>query len=74
MNFDPEISTGTAVVMAMAAAAMWGTWPLSLKYLRGYTLDGYFLTIFVTSLVFVWTIGWLIDGAGLVRNFREIWV
>jgi hypothetical protein len=74
MNFDPQISTGAAVVMAMAAASMWGTWALSLKYLRGYALDGYFLTIFVTSLVFVWTIAWIIDGAALVGNIREIWV
>ena len=73
MNFDPQLSTGAAVVMAMLAASMWGTWALSLKYLGEHSLDGYFLTIFIASVVFVWAIGFLLDGPALVGNLRAVW-
>jgi hypothetical protein len=73
MNFDPQLSTGAAVVMAMFAASMWGTWALSLKYLGGASLDGYFLTIFITSVVFVWGIGLLLDGPALFEDLRTTW-
>jgi hypothetical protein len=73
MNFDPQLSTAAAVGMAMLAASMWGTWALSLKYLGDHTLDGYFLTIFVTSWVFVWGLGFILDGPALFGNLREVW-
>ncbi len=72
MNFDPQLSTGAAVVMALLAASMWGTWAISLKYLGDYPLDGYFLTIFITSLLLVWGAGVLIDGPALFANLAGI--
>ncbi|KAA3646686.1 MAG: hypothetical protein DWQ07_10805 [Chloroflexi bacterium] len=74
MNFDPQLSIGTAVVMAMLAASMWGTWAISLKYLGDHSLDGYFLTIFVTSLVFVWLVAVLLDGSALFTDLRNVWI
>ncbi|HUF36982.1 MAG TPA: hypothetical protein VMN57_00535 [Anaerolineales bacterium] len=73
MNFSPELTTGAAVAMAVLAASMWGTWALSLKYLGGYSLDGYFLSIFIASLILVWGTGLLLDGPALIGNLREVW-
>ncbi len=72
MNVHPELSTGVAVIMALTAAFMWGTWFISLKYLGDYPLDGYFVTIFFTSFVFVWTVGLLIDRSALLGNIRVV--
>ncbi|HZQ07823.1 MAG TPA: hypothetical protein VFD70_14660 [Anaerolineae bacterium] len=72
MNFHPELSTGAAVFLALLAAFMWGTWFISLKYLGEYPLDGYFVTLFFTSFVFVWTVGFLIDRSALLANIRDV--
>jgi drug/metabolite transporter (DMT)-like permease len=72
MNFQPELSTGAAVFLALLAAFMWGTWFISLKYLGDYPLDGYFITLFFTSFVFVWSVGFLIDGSALLGNIRDV--
>lgn len=74
MNFDPQLSTSTAVVMAMLAASMWGTWAISLKYLGDHSLDGYFLTTFVTSLVIVWLVAVWLDGSALFADLRNVWI
>lgn len=73
MNFDPQLSTGTATILALTAAFMWGTWFISLKYLGDYPLDGYFVTLFTTSFVFVWTVGLLIDRGALFQNIIDVW-
>lgn len=72
MNFHPELSTGAAVFLALLAAFMWGTWFVSLKYLGDYPLDGYFITLFCTSFVFVWTVGFLIDRGALIGNISDV--
>jgi hypothetical protein len=73
MNFDPELSSGTAIVLALIAAFMWGTWAISLKYLGDYPIDGFFVTLFVTSLVFVWAVGFLFDREALLENIQTVW-
>lgn len=72
MNFHPELSSGTATVLALTAAFMWGTWFISLKYLGDYPLDGYFITLFTTSFLFVWTVGILIDRGALFENIANV--
>jgi 3-oxoacyl-[acyl-carrier protein] reductase len=32
MNFDPQLSTGTAVSVALLASLFWGSWAIILKY------------------------------------------
>ncbi len=71
MNFQPELSSTSATILALTAAFMWGTWFISLKYLGDYPLDGYFITLFTTSFVFVWTTSILIERDALFRNIAE---
>jgi drug/metabolite transporter (DMT)-like permease len=73
MNFSPELTTGTAVFMSLLAAAMWGSWFISLKYLGDYPLDGFYVTLFSTSLALVWTAGFVLDGGALLANLRDTW-
>lgn len=73
MNFDPQLSSGAAVFMALLAASMWGTWFISLKHLGDYPLDGYFITLFATSVVFVWLVAHLIDGGAVFGNIAAVW-
>jgi hypothetical protein len=72
MNYSPELSTGMAVFMSLFAAFLWGSWFISLKYLNDYPLDGFYITLFTTSLVFVWTVGLVIDGQALFDNIRQV--
>ena len=73
MNFSPDLSPGLAVLMVLLAANMWGTWFISLKYLGDYPIDGFYVTMFTSSLIFVWAVGLLIDGQTLFYNIREIY-
>lgn len=74
MNFDPSISTSTAVIMGLIAASMWGTWFISLKYLKNYPLEAFYLTLFTTSLILVWAAGFILDGTALIQNLQEVWI
>jgi hypothetical protein len=73
MNFNPQLSGGTAIVLALTAAFMWGTWAISLKHLGDYPIDGFYFTLFATSLIFVWGVGFLFDGAALLGNIATGW-
>ncbi|MEJ2759825.1 MAG: hypothetical protein P8046_15210, partial [Anaerolineales bacterium] len=73
MNFNPELSPGLAVFMVLFAASMWGTWFISLKYLGDYPIDGFYITLFTTSIIFVWSVGFLLDGPALIQNMRDVW-
>jgi len=72
MNFSPTLTTGAAVAMSLTAAFMWGSWFISLKYLKNYPLDGFYLTLFTTSIVFVWGVGLILDGPALLENMRQV--
>lgn len=73
MNYYPDLSTNTAIFMVLLAASMWGTWFISLKYLGDYPIDGYYVTLFTTSVIFVWTVGLILDGSALIQNIREVY-
>ena len=73
MNFSPELSTTIAVAMSLTAAFMWGSWFISLKYLGDYPLDGFYVTLFTTSLILVWTVGFVLDGPALLGNIRQVY-
>lgn len=73
MNFDPQMSAGVAVTLSLLAAFMWGSWFISLKYMGDYPLDGFYITLFTTSFLFVWAVGFLFDGWALVGNLRDVW-
>ncbi len=74
MNLNPELSPDLAILMSLLAASMWGSWFVSLKHLGDYPLDGFFMTLFVTSIVFVWGVGFTLDGRALLDNIGHVWV
>ncbi|MGD9212456.1 MAG: hypothetical protein PVI90_16865 [Desulfobacteraceae bacterium] len=73
MNFSPDLSPGLAIFMVFFAASMWGTWFISLKYLGDYPIDGFYVTLFTTSIIFVWGVGFVIDGGTLRQNMQDVW-
>jgi hypothetical protein len=74
MNFAPQVSTSTAIFLSLFAAFLWGSWFISLKYLGDYPVDGFYLTLFATSIVLVWTLGFLLDGSSLLQNIQTVLV
>jgi hypothetical protein len=73
MTFNAQLSVGTAVALALIAAFMWGTWPISVKFLGDYPIDAFYITLFVTSFVFVWVVGLLVERAALFENIQTVW-
>lgn len=71
MNLSPVLPPGIAIGMALFAASMWGSWAISLKYLNGYPIDAFMMTLLTTSFVFVWTVAILIDRGALFTNLAE---
>ncbi|QQO11165.1 hypothetical protein [Breznakiella homolactica] len=74
MNFAPLVPQPAAIFMALLAASMWGSWFISLKHLGEYPLDAFYMTLFTTSLIFVWSVGLIIDRSGIFANIRELWL
>jgi glucose uptake protein GlcU len=74
MNFDPTIPTGVAIFMGLLAASWWGSWFISLKYLKGYPLDAFYVSLFVSSMIIVWGSGFILDGFHLLQNIHDGWV
>lgn len=74
MNFAPIVPQPLAIFMALLAASMWGSWFISLKHLGNYPLDGFYITLFSTSLVFVWTVSFIFDGTAIFSNINELWL
>ena len=73
MNFSPIISEPLAIFMAVAAASMWGTWFISLKHLKNYPIDAYYITLFSVSLIFVWSVGLIIEGKLIFTDILRLW-
>jgi glucose uptake protein GlcU len=73
MNFDPNIPNLVAISMGLLAAAMWGSWFIVLKHLDDYPLEAFYLTLFVVSMVIVWSAGLLLDGPELWGNIQTVW-
>lgn len=73
MNFDPTISTPLAITMGLLAASMWGSWFITLKYLGDYPLEAFYITLFATSMVIVYSVGFFLDGSALFGNLSDIW-
>ncbi len=68
-----HLSTNFAIFLSLLAAFMWGTWFISLKYLGDYPLDGFFLTVYLASLILVWSVGICMEGSALFANIREVY-
>jgi len=73
MNYDPQLTTSIAVIMAIFATFMWGSWFVSLKYIKEFPLDGFYITLFITSFILVWLVGFTVDGTALISNIRDVY-
>lgn len=73
MNFDPNLPTWIAISMGLFAPLLWGSWFITLKYLGDYPLEAFYITLFGTSMVIVWSGGFVLDGTGLTENLKMIW-
>ncbi len=62
-----------AIALTLVAASLWGSWLVSVKHLGKYPLDGFIITLFVASVIFVWGIGLAVDGARLPASITEAW-
>lgn len=72
MNFNPEMTTSLAVFFSLFAAFLWGTWFISLKYLGNYPIDGFYMTLFTTSIILVWAVALSVDGNALFSDFQRV--
>ncbi len=73
VSFAPQITQGTAIFMALMAASMWGTWFISLKHIGKFPLEAFYMELFTTSLIFVWTVALLVEGSMIFVNVSQVW-
>ena len=60
--------------MSLFAASLWGTWFISLKYLRAYPIQAFAMTLFTTSFVLAWGVGFILDGSYLLINIHDVYL
>lgn len=72
MNVLNSLSGFPAILVALTAAIMWGTWFISLKYLKDYPIEAFYVVMFSFCLIFVWGAGFLLEGGELLENIRLI--
>ena len=68
MNFDPQLSTQTAVSLALLASLLWGSWAIILKYTIKLPLEVFYLVLLSAALVFIWGLGFILDGNTLIES------
>ena len=72
MNFDPQLSTQTAVSLALLASLLWGSWAIILKYTIKLPLEIFYLILLSAALVFIWGLGFILDGSALIEAIRSM--
>ena len=72
MLFLNNLTGFPAIMVALTAAIMWGTWFISLKYLKDYPIEAFYVVMFSFCLVFVWGIGFLLEGSEIFSNIALI--
>lgn len=72
MNFDPHLSTQTAVSVALLASFLWGSWAIILKYTVKLPLEIFYLILLSAALVFIWGLGFVLDGSALLESIRSM--
>jgi glucose uptake protein GlcU len=70
VNFDPQLSTGTAVSVALLASLFWGSWAIILKYTVKLPVEIIFLVLLSAALIFIWGLGLVLDGSALLSSIR----
>lgn len=72
MSFLNNLSGFPAIMIALTAAIMWGTWFISLKYLHDYPIEAFYVVMFSFCLVFVWGVSFLLEGGAIFENIARI--
>ena len=72
MQFLNSLTEFPAILIALTAAFMWGTWFISLKHLKSYPIEAFYMVMFAFSLVFVWGVSLLLDGKAVLQNISAI--
>lgn len=72
MNFDPQLSTETAVVVALMASLFWGSWAIILKHTAKLPVEIFYLVLLSAALVFIWGLGFILDGQSLIGAIRSM--
>ncbi len=73
MNFLENLTGFPAIFVALTAAFMWGTWFISLKHLKDYPIEAFYMVMFTFALVFVWGVALLMEGGEIFANIALIW-
>lgn len=71
MSIDAGVSTQLAVLLSLLAASLWGTWMVSLKYIGDFPLDGFIVTLYASSFVFVWGVSLIVERGGLLKTLAN---
>ena len=72
MNFDPVFSTQTAIGLTLLASLLWGSWATILKYTTKLPLEIFYLVLMSAALVFIWGLGFILDGQALLGAIRSM--
>ena len=72
MLFLNELTGFHAVLVALSAAIMWGTWFISLKHLKDYPIEAFYVVMFSFSLIFVWSVSFLLEGTRIFDNIASV--
>lgn len=72
MQFLNSLTGFPAILVALTAAFLWGTWFISLKHLKDYPIEAFYMVMFAFSLVFVWGVSLLLDGGAVLENIGLI--
>lgn len=63
-----------AILVALTAAIMWGTWFISLKHLKEYPIEAFYVVMFAFCLIFVWGLSLLLEGREIFDNIYIIYL
>lgn len=69
-----ELSTEAATGAALLASFFWGTWSVILKYTKKLPLSVFYLILLSAGMVFIWTVGALLEGSNLSLAIRSAFV
>ena len=62
-----------ALLGGLFNAFLWGSWAVFLKKLDGYPLDAFFVVLYISSFLLVWSIALIVLGEELFREFAQVW-
>ena len=62
-----------ALLGGLFNAFLWGSWAIVLKKLDGYPIDAFFIALYVSSFVLVWSIALTVLGTELFSEIGQVW-